>query len=53
MDDEGTCREDVKLPKDDEDLTTQIQELFGNDESVVVTVMSGMGQEKVVGCKTI
>uniref|UniRef100_A0A7S3IA05 Eukaryotic translation initiation factor 5A n=1 Tax=Fabrea salina TaxID=342563 RepID=A0A7S3IA05_9CILI len=51
MTEEGDTKEDLKLPDDEEGR--KIRELFEKDATVSVTVMSAMGQEKIIQGKEI
>jgi len=50
MDDSGDCREDLKAG--DDKLADEIKAKFDDGEDVFVTVLSAMGREKVIACKT-
>ncbi|XP_013782335.1 eukaryotic translation initiation factor 5A-1-like [Limulus polyphemus] len=50
MDDKGDTRDDLKLP--DGELGQKIREDFGKDDaSVIVTVLSAVGEEAIIACK--
>jgi translation initiation factor 5A len=53
LNEDGTTKEDLKLPEteDDLELSIQIKTMFGQGTDILVSVMSAMGQEKVVGCR--
>ena len=42
MDADGNCREDIKVPKDDEATTNTIRTGFENDDNVVVCILKCM-----------
>merc|ERR1712096_176285 len=50
MKDSGDCREDLKAG--DDNLAQEIQAKFDDGDDVFVTVLSAMGREKVIACKT-
>ncbi|XP_068700266.1 eukaryotic translation initiation factor 5A-1-like [Montipora capricornis] len=50
LSDNGDTREDLKLP--DGDLGKEIQAKFDNEESVLLTVLTSMGEEAVIAQKT-
>ena len=42
-------KEDLKLPEENEpELCAKIKEEFNNDKDLLLTVLSAMGQEKVI-----
>jgi len=49
MDDPSIMKEDLKMPLDDENLCKEIRE--GAEKGGLVTVLSAVGEEKIVGCK--
>merc|ERR1711976_557070 len=51
MDDNGDCREDIKVPKGEEAMEKTLREGFDNGDNVVVCVMKCMDQEKVAAVK--
>ena len=52
MDEEGTCREDLKLPPNPEGFAEEIKGLFEKgDKEYKVTVLAAMGIEQVVAIK--
>ena len=51
MDADGNCREDIKLPKDDEATVKTIRDGFDNGDNVVVCILKCMNQEKVASAK--
>merc|ERR1711963_253525 len=50
MDDAGETRDDLKVPDDDTGKT--IREGFKNGDSLLVTVLKAMGEEKAIGTKS-
>lgn len=51
MTDKGDTRDDLSLPKDTE-LANKIKEEFAKeDNTVVVTVISAVGEESIIACK--
>jgi hypothetical protein len=53
MDEDGSVREDVKVPNNEPELAAQIQAGFDADESLAICVMTAMGQERVVSSKVM
>lgn len=51
MNSEGTNREDLKLPFSNVELTQKIKEGFEKGDQVVVTVISAVGEEAIIGSK--
>ncbi|XP_047466531.1 eukaryotic translation initiation factor 5A-1-like [Mugil cephalus] len=51
MDDAGEVREDLKLPEGD--LGKELEKKFINDEQFLVSVLSAIGEELVVGTKNM
>lgn len=51
MNDNGECKEDIKIPDDEEGA--KIREMFENGVTVSVTVLKAMGQEKIVQGKEL
>jgi translation initiation factor 5A len=49
MDDSGDTRDDIKVPEDD--LGAEIRERFGNDEGLIISVLSAMDEEVCVAVK--
>jgi translation initiation factor 5A len=49
MDDAGDTRDDIKVP--DDELGAEIKERFGNDEGLIVSVLSAMDEEMAVAVK--
>merc|ERR1712151_198184 len=49
MDDPSIMKEDLKMPLDDEHLCKEIRD--GAENGGLVTVLSAVGEEKIVGCK--
>ncbi|KAK2196809.1 bifunctional Translation elongation factor IF5A-like/Nucleic acid-binding [Babesia duncani] len=54
---DGTCKTDLQLPKDNEgnpdEVAKQIQNLVDAGKEVLVTVLTAVGQEKIIGCKEL
>jgi translation initiation factor 5A len=53
MDEDGSTKEDVRLPESDEVLTRQIREGFENGANLVLCVLKAMGNEAVVSAKEV
>ena len=55
LNDDGTTKEDLKLPEEEEDkaMSDKIRSIFGEGKSLVVSVMSAMGKEKIIEYKEI
>ena len=51
MEDSGDQREDLKLP--DNDLGNEIKAKFEAEDQFMVTVLSAMGEECIVGIKAM
>ena len=51
MSEDGDTREDLSLPKYDDDLSRQIQKDFADGKELVVTVMSAMNEEQIHAVK--
>jgi len=51
MDDDNETCDDLKLPEGD--LGKEIQTKFDNDEQQMLTVLKAMGEEAVIGTKTL
>ena len=51
MDDQGTSREDVKLPTWPDSMAMDMQKAFDDGKNLVCTVMSAMKHEQVVAWK--
>uniref|UniRef100_H3CMF9 Eukaryotic translation initiation factor 5A n=1 Tax=Tetraodon nigroviridis TaxID=99883 RepID=H3CMF9_TETNG len=49
MDDDGSIREDLKLPESE--LGKDIKTKFDNGEELMLTVLKGVGEEQVIGIK--
>jgi len=49
MDDTGETRDDIKVP--DDELGAEIRERFGNDEGLIISVLSAMDEEVCVAVK--
>ena len=45
----GECKEDLKLPEDEPEMSEKIRADFGAEKDLLVTVISAMGQEKIIG----
>ena len=51
MDEEGTCREDVKLPDYPDNFAREIQVAFEGGKQLSVVVLSAMGHDQIVSMK--
>lgn len=51
MDEEGNCREDVKLPDYPENFAREIKQLFETGKPHAVSVLSAMGHDQVIAIK--
>ena len=51
MDDEGNCREDVKLPDYPDNFAREIETGFGEGKNLGVVVLSAMGHDQIVSMK--
>jgi len=51
MDEEGNCREDVKLPDYPDNFAREIQQAFEGGKSLIVSVMSAMGHDQIIAMK--
>jgi translation initiation factor 5A len=51
MDNNGETREDINIPEDNSELVDNMNKLFNDGETVIVTVLSALGREKVMECK--
>ena len=53
LNDDGSTKEDLKLPEgiDDLELSAQVQAMFKEGKDLLVSVISAMGQEKLVGVR--
>jgi len=51
MDDGGDQKEDLKIP--DDDIGKEITEKFDKGETFMVTVLSAVGEERIVGLKAL
>ncbi|EDO07245.1 putative translation initiation factor 5A [Babesia bovis T2Bo] len=54
---DGTCKDDLQLPRDNDggfdEVSKQIQSLVAAGKEVLVTVLSAVGQEKIIQCKEL
>ncbi|GBE60513.1 translation elongation factor IF5A [Babesia ovata] len=54
---DGTCKDDLQLPRDNDggfdEVSKQIQSLVASGKEVLVTVLSAVGQEKIIQCKEL
>ena len=52
--DNGDIKQDLKLPDDDKELTETVKKQFsaGGDETVMLTVLSALGQEKIIAYRS-
>jgi translation initiation factor 5A len=48
---DGSTREDIKLPDVPEGFAREIRELFASGKSLQVSVMSAMGHEQIIAVK--
>jgi len=51
MDDEGNCREDVKLPDFPDNFGREIKAAFEAGKSLSVSVLSAMGHDQIIAMK--
>jgi translation initiation factor 5A len=51
MDEEGNCREDVRLPDYPDNFAREIQQAFESGKSLIVSVMSAMGHDQIIAMK--
>lgn len=51
MEENGDCREDLKMPSYPDDVVKQIKEGFTAGDSMVLSVVKAMGEEHVMACK--
>jgi translation initiation factor 5A len=51
MNDNGDCKDDLKVP--DDDTGSKMRSLLDNGATVSCTVLKAMGHEKIVDCKEI
>lgn len=51
MDDEGNCREDVKLPDYPDNYAREIKTAFESGKSLAVSVLSAMGHDQIIAMK--
>lgn len=51
MDDEGNCREDVKLPDYPDNFAREIETAFADGKQISVVVLSAMGHDQIVSMK--
>jgi translation initiation factor 5A len=49
---DGTLKEDLKLPADDEELSAEIKKALDEGKEVHVTIIAACGQEKIVSMRT-
>lgn len=52
LSDDGSTREDIKLPLIPDGLSTQIRQLHSNGEQVLVTLIRSMDYEQIVSFKS-
>ena len=50
--DDGSLKEDVKLPADDEELSNEVKRLIDEGKDVWVSIISACGQEKIISTRT-
>jgi len=51
MDEDGNCREDIKLPDYPDGFGREIQRSFDGGKTLVVTVLIAMGHEQIIAIK--
>ena len=51
MDEEGNCREDVKLPDYPDNFAREIKGMFESGKSCSVVVVSAMGHDQIISIK--
>ena len=51
MDEDGSMREDIKLPEIPEGFAREIQQAFDSGKTLMVSVMSAMGHEQIIAYK--
>ena len=51
MDDEGNCREDVKLPDFPDNFAREIKAAFESGKPYAVSVLSAMGHDQIIAIK--
>ena len=51
MDEEGNCREDIKLPDVPDNFGREIRTAFDSGKSITVSVLSAMGHEQIIALK--
>ena len=51
MDDEGNCREDVKVPEYPDNFGRDIKAGFESGKALQVSVLSAMGHDQIVAMK--
>lgn len=51
MDDDGNCREDVKLPDYPDNFGREIQKAFDDGKPLTLSVLSAMGHDQVIAMK--
>lgn len=51
MDDDGNCREDVKLPDYPDNFGREIQHAFDAGKPLTLSVLSAMGHDQVIAMK--
>ncbi len=51
MDEEGNCRDDIKLPDYPDNFAREIRQQFETGKNYSVVVMSAMGHDQIVGIK--
>lgn len=52
IDEEGNYREDLKLPSEsDQDFVKGLKEVYEKGGNILITVVSALGQEHILGCR--
>jgi len=51
MDDKGDTRDDLRVPADEELAKKMREELDKSEGSVIITVLSAVGEEAIIACK--
>jgi hypothetical protein len=51
MDEDGNCREDVRLPEHPENFAREIKAAFETQKPQSVTLISAMGHDQIVAIK--
>jgi translation initiation factor 5A len=51
MSDDGTTKEDLKLPADEPEISQKLRDAVANGTELIVSVLCAMGEEKIVAAK--